>query len=286
MADTMAPRLYRRLAQSQRSESDSFSALANLQGFTSNDSGAGRSSSWIDNVYINLSAAEVWSMPTIKWMRCEDFMNAYVVINCDYFSGSGTLTLTVETAPFMSTNANAWRMAGTITVSERGVQGIKVRRFDAIPITGLIRIKMLCNTSAVAATLRVDLLLKENVPSKSLEWLQATYVSMLGSGSTIMPADMWLNIMGFVDLWLLVDFHVTSGGGSTLTVTLQTAPAYSIDDNAWQDVGTAVVMGTSPQVYDARVSVVHGPQGIVRLKYTATAAVTGVLRVQALLKDN
>lgn len=241
---------------------------------------------WLDNVYINLQASAVWRMATTQWRSCADFLSAYLVINCDFFSGSGTLTLDVETAPILSMSPGAWKVAGTVTISGTGVQVVKIQRSASVPIMGLLRVQATCNTSAVAATLRADLLLKERVPSRTFEWLQSTYVSFPSSGTQILPADMWMNMHGYLNLWLLVEFRAASGSGANLTVKLQTSPGFSADDNGWADVGTALTMGTSPAVYDARARVTHGPQGVVRLAYVAGAALSGVLRVQALFKDN
>lgn len=241
---------------------------------------------WLDNYYFNLATSAIWTMPTIQYRACDRFMNAYAVINCDYFSGGGTLTVAIETAPILSASTGAWQTAGSATVSATGIQLIKILRTSSTPITGLVRLKVTCNTSGVAATLRVDLLLKEVVPSKTEQWLQATYINFTGSGFLNMPADQWLNMDGFLNMWLLVDYTSVSGTASNLTIKLQTAPAYSVQTSGvWQDVGTTLTMGTTPQIYDGRATVTNAPQGIIRLAFSASAALTGVLRVQALFKD-
>lgn len=240
---------------------------------------------WLDNLYLSLAPAATWTMPAVQWKPCDRFMNAYVVINCDNFSGAGTLTVGVETAPLLSMSAAAWQTAGSVNVAATGLQVIKIVRTSAVPIMGLIRVKVTCNTNAVTATVRADLLLKEVVDAKIIEWQQATFISFSGGGALIMPADVWLNMDGFLNLWLLCDFTVASGAGGNLTLKLQTSPAYTMDANGWKDVGATLTLGSTPQVYDARTSVAHAPQGIIRLAYIASGAVSGVLRVQGLFKD-
>jgi len=114
------------------------------------------------------------------------------------------------------------------------------------------------------------------------EWLHGTNLNFSG-GDITLPADLWLCCKDWRSAWILLEFLGT--GGSSLTVTLQTAPALSADATAWQDVTSAsTTMSTTSKVLQGKQDIAVPPMGALRLKFTAAAQVTGVLRAVVTFK--
>jgi len=120
-------------------------------------------------------------------------------------------------------------------------------------------------------------------PNGARTWVKSWYVNF-SSGDKIQPADGWLDCRSWRTVWVFVEFEGT--GGSSLTVTLETVPALNVDaTGAWQTVTSATTtMSTSPAVLQGKFSLAVPPMGLLRLKLTAAAQVTGSLRVSVLLK--
>jgi len=241
---------------------------------------------WLEATYLSLTAGSSWTMPVGMYSDCSAYMNAFILAQIDYLSTSGgTLTIEVQSAPIMSNDASAWQTVATVSsISTTGPQVIKVLRTATYPITGLLRLKVTAVTATVTFTIRAELLQKSKVPTRTLDWLAPTYISLATSGTWTMPMSHWLDTSGFVNAWLLCDFRASSGSGADLTVTLQTAPALSVDTDAWLTVGSAITLGTTPATYDARSSVTNPPMALLRLKLDAAAGLAGTLRVQVLQK--
>lgn len=121
-----------------------------------------------------------------------------------------------------------------------------------------------------------------NAMCASSVWLDGLYLNF-SSGDLYMPAQEWADSRDSMDGYVLLEF--TGTGGSSLTVQVQTAAALTAESAAWLDVTSAsVTMGQTRQV-KLRWSVAIPPMAVLRLKFTAAAAVTGVLRAQLTLKE-
>ena len=75
-------------------------------------------------------------------------------------------------------------------------------------------------------------------------WFDSKYVALTTGNTLVIAADQWLDCRNWRNAWVLLEFQ--GSGGSSLTAQLQTVPAVTIDDTAWQDVTSAsAAMGQS-----------------------------------------
>lgn len=137
-------------------------------------------------------------------------------------------------------------------VNATGPQVLKALRTSTNAPTGVLRLKVTAVTRPVTFTLRADLLLKQQVATRTIEWVWSTFMSLATAGSWVMPVSRWFDVSGFVTAYLLCEFRASSGSGSNLSRRLQTAPCMTSDDGAWGTVGggSGITLGTSSATYD------------------------------------
>jgi hypothetical protein len=121
------------------------------------------------------------------------------------------------------------------------------------------------------------------VMSRARVWLGSHYLTFAASGTTTLPADLWLDCRGWRDAWVMVEY--TGTNAASLTVTLETAPGLSSSEGPWQAVsGASTTMDTNPAVLKASAEYEVPPMGLLRLEFAASAALTGSVRVLVLFK--
>jgi len=242
----------------------------------------------MDSIFISLAASTSWVMPAALRQACSEFMNAHLLLRFDTLSTSGgSLMAKLQSAPTLSQDDNAWRDIASLgsPINAAGPQVLIVNDAASVPMTGHLRLKFSAISATVDFSVRADLLLKHSVESAALDWLPATALSFPGSGSQVMPADQWVDCSRFLHAFVLCEFALSSGTATDLTVVLQTAPSESSDATAWVDVVSSTMSATSI-VLDGRASASYPPMGVLRLKFSAAAAVSGTLRCVLLMKES
>jgi len=108
-------------------------------------------------------------------------------------------------------------------------------------------------------------------------WVKNFYLNF-NSGDVILPADLWLDCRDWRSLVLHIEFRGT--GGSSLTVTLETAVAASTNPFSWKTVtNCSSAMSSSPVILPGNYNVDQPLMGVARLKFSASGAVSGAVRV-------
>jgi hypothetical protein len=119
--------------------------------------------------------------------------------------------------------------------------------------------------------------------SQAVLWFDGKYLSMVNTDTLYLPADQWLDTRQWMECFILLEFH--GSGGSSLTVTLETATAMTTDNSAWQTVTSAsAAMSATAKVLQGSRALTIPPKGLIRLKFAASGNVTGVVRAQVVFK--
>ncbi len=119
--------------------------------------------------------------------------------------------------------------------------------------------------------------------SERVVWLQGQFLSFTG-GDLYLTADQWLDCSEWMDAFIALEFSGT--GGSSLTALLQTAVAPSDLSAAWASVTSASgTLTNGVLVLKAPGTLAVPPAGVLRLKFTAAAAVAGTVRAVVCFKQ-
>jgi hypothetical protein len=241
----------------------------------------------LDSTFLTLAASASWTLPAAQWVDSRKHLNAGLLIDVQSFktSASGTLAFYLQSSPSLSQDNNGWTDLASVTgVSATGPQILFANFMSTNMVTGYLRLRVACSTGAVDFTIRAELLMQYAVAAELSQWLKPTLISFSAAGDLVMPADLWAPCAQYLHAWLLCDYQASFGSGSNLTVALQTAPSADADENSWLTVASAT-MGNTAAVIAGPVTATNPIMGVLRLKYTASAALGGTLQVQLLLKE-
>lgn len=219
--------------------------------------------------------------PATTWPDVSGFQIALVMVHITDWSGAGNLEIDVQSALYAARDDNAW----VTVLSKTGITAngayLVAQKFS-YPITGVLRIKAVCTTSAIGFNMRAELVLKQQCESQFTDWLAPTVLT-LSNSSWAMDSDIVADCSRFLNAYTLVEFQGTSSG--TLTAALETAPSTSSDANAWIQVATATLSSTAVQL-NGELSASVPPMGAVRLKLTNSSGTsTGTFRASLLTKE-
>lgn len=235
--------------------------------------------------YFALSAGGTWLLPIANQPDVIRYFNACALLAVDSFSGAGTVDISLQSALTSSQDDNAWTTVASVTgISSTGPRVLFVGDAATNALLGVMRLKVVCNTAAVTLTLRAELLLKHEIEGLLREWLKPIVISFAGAGSSYMPADIWADCARFLHAFVLCEWTPATGSGANLTVALETAPNAAADSTSWATVNSATMTNSAANI-DGRMSNTNPTMGVLRLKYTASAALSGTLRVMLLLKE-
>lgn len=238
---------------------------------------------WQDSLRLSLttsSPGNTWTMPQLQWADCSDYLSAFALIYIDYLATSGgTVTIKLQSAVVPSLTESAWVDVATVSsVSTTGPQVLKAH--GSVFLTGVLRLQVVCSTAVVNLNIRAQLLMKNQVQSRLLSWVDPFLLGFGGSGSQIMSADQYEDCAQFLRAFALVEYASNSGSGNDLTVAMETAPSLSSDTTSWSSLDSGTLANPA-LVLDG----VHpAPMGALRLKYTAAAALSGIVKAHLLLK--
>lgn len=244
-----------------------------------------RSQLWLENMRISLTTtapANTFTLPQTLTVDCANHMYAALLAVCDFFTGGGTITLTLQTAVVDSLTSTSWVDLASTTITAATSKTIWVGMTSSTPLLGKLRVQAVCTGAASDFSLRLELLQKAQVESTVQEWLPSVYLNFAGAGTQTMPADQWVDIARFLNVAALLEWNGASGGN--LTVHLQTAPLTSSDETSWLDIGTLVLSSNSGTIVGNIASTVP-PMGALRLQYVATGACSGTLKSTFIAKE-
>lgn len=120
--------------------------------------------------------------------------------------------------------------------------------------------------------------------SARVVWLEGQYLFFSGAGDAYVTADQWLDCRSWLDAFVAIEY--TGSSGSSLTVTLQTAVAPTDSATAWGDVTDASsALTNNAATLIAKGTLAVPPAGVLRLKFSAAAALSGMVRVVVCFKQ-
>lgn len=114
-------------------------------------------------------------------------------------------------------------------------------------------------------------------------WFDGKYIVLTNGTTLTIGADQWLDCRNWRNAWVLIEFQGT--GGSSLTAKLQTVPAITVDDTAWQDITSASATLAQSRTLVATSMLAIPLMGVLRMQLSASGNVTGVLRAQVMFKQ-
>jgi len=241
---------------------------------------------WLATTFIKLAAGGEWILPQTLYARAEGHMAAYVLYTIDYLDTLGALSAYLESSPFNTTDSDGWRQCAKFeNFSTTGSRVFIVTPQNIDAITGPLRLRFTASAAA-QFTVRAELILKQPVAHHSVLWLDDMYVSFTGQDTTYLQADAWLDVSRFLHVFALLEWSGDPTQPNLLTVKLETAASMSADPNAWLQVASSAMIPGVAVVLDGRSSVTNPPMSLLRLAFTASAAVSGTLRVGLLMKGN
>lgn len=114
-------------------------------------------------------------------------------------------------------------------------------------------------------------------------WFDGKYIALTNGTMLIIGADQWLDCRDWRNAWVLLEFQ--GSGGASLTAQLQTVPAITVDDTAWQNITGASATLAQSRTLVATSMLAVPLMGVLRLQLSAAGTVTGVLRAQVVFKQ-
>jgi hypothetical protein len=119
--------------------------------------------------------------------------------------------------------------------------------------------------------------------SARVVWLEQKYIYFGAGANVYLSADEWLDCRDWLDAYVAVEY--AGSGGANLTVSLETAVAPN-DGTAWGTVtGASSAMTNGVATLIGKSTAAIPPTGVLRLKFAATAALSGAVRVVVCFKQ-
>lgn len=245
-----------------------------------------RSVSWLRSQAIKIAAGSSYILPSTMYLDGSDQETIFVWLAFSGFAGGGTLTVRLQAAVYASSDNGAWVDIDSDTVTADGDKVFMVGPSATNLLTGAVRLKIDCATSATNFVLRGEVLMKGHTGCEITEWLPSTSISVTYPTDVLLGADQWAQVGTYVNAFALVEFEVASGNASDLTVALETAPALASESGAFVEVGSTTMATTSSQI-DGTLASTYPPMDVLRLRFSSgSGTVSGTIRVVLLLKDN
>ncbi len=233
---------------------------------------------------IVIAAGSSWILDAASHQDASAFKAIFAWMSFSDVSGGGTLTAKLQAATYETRDNDGWITLASDTLTADGEKVFLVTEANAT-LTGRVRFKVDCASAQTTFVLRAEVLFKGETGFQLIEWLPPTAISVTNGTDVTMPADQWADMPQFGEAFALLEFEASSGSGSNLTATMQTAPSRASDSSAWHTVDSSALTAASTQL-DGTPIATNAPMGVIRLKYSsASGTVAGTLRAMLLLKD-